>query len=217
MSIEVMTLVWKSFPGAGTELLTMLACADWCNDSGGSLFPSIATVAARTRVSESQARRNMHRLIEGGWLEVVGNEKGGLAKGGLIGATRQYRLNVDRLRTHARTVEKPCAGARLRSGERVAPAREKGGTGDTRTVINRHWRDHTSRARELAAVLCDSGFSVSMGDARVAEAVAAGVTAPHLAEVLDVYGKAARFNSPEYCLRIAIDQAQRARGLETAT
>lgn len=207
-----MSLVWKAFPGTGTELLTMLACADWCNDSGGSLFPSIATVAQRTRVSESQARRNMHALIEGGWLEVVGNAKGGLAKGGRAGAPRHYQLNVQRLRTHAHAAGNPCAGARLRSGERVAPAREKGGTGDTRTVINRQERDHTTAcARELAAVLGRHGFETSPSDSRLFEAAAVGVRSEDLAEVIEARGDRAHWPaSPGYVLSIAIDGARRA-------
>lgn len=145
MSVEVMSLVWKAFPGAGTELLTMLACADWCNDAGGSLFPSIATVAQRTRVSESQARRNMHALIQAGWLEVVGNAKGGLAKGGRVGAPRHYQLNVERLRAHAHAVGNPRMDDTLPAREALAPTCKKGRTHaregshsyDTRSVINR--------------------------------------------------------------------------------
>ena len=32
MSIAVMTKVWASYPGAGSELLAMLALADWADD-----------------------------------------------------------------------------------------------------------------------------------------------------------------------------------------
>ena len=158
MSVEVMSLVWKNFPGTSSELLTMLACGDWCNDEGGSLFPSIAAVAARTRVSESQARRNMHRLIAEGWIAVVANEKGGLAKGGMKGATRHYQVNVERLRTHANAAEKACTDATLSPDESLAPVRGKGRTDaqegshsyDTRTVIT-HQKEHPpkkTRARD---------------------------------------------------------------------
>ena len=92
MSIRVMTDVWDRFPGAGSELLVMLALADWCNDDGGSLYPSIAAVATKIRASTSQARRILHALIEDGWVSVVGNEAGGAP-----GTTRHYRVNVGKL------------------------------------------------------------------------------------------------------------------------
>lgn len=91
MSIRVMTSVWDHFPGAGGELLAMLAMADWANDEG-LCYPSISTAAARMRLSESQARRIIHRLIGDGWLEVVGNEAGGAPK-----SSRRYLLNLGRL------------------------------------------------------------------------------------------------------------------------
>lgn len=92
MSIRVMTLVWDRFPGSGSDLLTMLALADWCSDEGDSLHPSIARVAMKIRSSESQARRLLHKLIADGWLEVAGN-----AFGGAPGTTRQYRMNIRKL------------------------------------------------------------------------------------------------------------------------
>lgn len=87
-----MTLVWDKFPGAGSELLVMLAFADWCNDQGESLHPSIPTVARKIRASESQARRLVHGLIKHGWVSVIGNEFGGAP-----GNSRRYRLNLSKL------------------------------------------------------------------------------------------------------------------------
>lgn len=92
MSIRVMTLVWDSFPGAGSELLAMLALADWCNDDGGSLYPSMQSVASKIRVSPSQARRILRKFEQEGYLAVVGNHSGGAP-----GMTRDYALNVARL------------------------------------------------------------------------------------------------------------------------
>lgn len=92
MSIRVMTLVWDVFPGAGSDLLAMLALADWCNDDGGSLYPSVQSVAAKIRVSPSQARRILRKFEQDGYLAVVGNHAGGAP-----GTTRNYRLNVARL------------------------------------------------------------------------------------------------------------------------
>lgn len=99
MSIRVIDLVWRTFPGAGSELLAMLALADWCNDEGDRLYPSINAVAKRIRKSHSQARRVVHKLIADEWLSVVGNEFGGAP-----GTTRQYQLNVTKL-TRTRCVD----------------------------------------------------------------------------------------------------------------
>lgn len=107
MSIRVMTTVWDNFPGSGSELLVMLALADWCNDDGGSVHPSIATVAKKVRTSESQARRLIRGLIEKGWVQVVGNEFGGAP-----GATRQYRVNVQKIAAAVREAETGCMDAR---------------------------------------------------------------------------------------------------------
>ncbi|MFM0158026.1 helix-turn-helix domain-containing protein [Paraburkholderia sediminicola] len=93
MSIRVMTLVTDRFPGGGSDLIAMLLLADLCSDDGDSLYPSIAFLAAKMRVSESQARRVLHGLINAGYIAVVGNPFGGAP-----GATRAYRLSVEKLR-----------------------------------------------------------------------------------------------------------------------
>lgn len=88
-----MSLVWDSFPGSGSELLVMLKFADYADDNGFNVYPSIATMAKHARLSESQARRVIHGLLEHGWVLLVGNEFGGAP-----GTTRQYRVNVEKLR-----------------------------------------------------------------------------------------------------------------------
>ncbi len=92
MSIKLMTLVWDKLPVSGSELLAMLALADWAADDGGSLYPSMAAVAAKIRLSEKQARRITQGFVRDGFLQVVGNEHGGAP-----GTTKQFRLNVKKL------------------------------------------------------------------------------------------------------------------------
>lgn len=87
-----MDLVWRRFPGAGTELLLMLALADFGNESGQHIEPSIDSLAHKLRVTRRQAQRVIHGLIDVGWLRVVGNEHGGAP-----GSTRQYEINLGRL------------------------------------------------------------------------------------------------------------------------
>lgn len=100
MSIRVMSYVWDGFPASGSEMLAMLALADWCNDEGGSLHPSMRAVAEKIRVSEKQARRILHGFEQAGYLKVVGN-----ANGGAPGATKQYRLDVAKLKALADRAE----------------------------------------------------------------------------------------------------------------
>ncbi len=56
MSIALMTRAWEHAPYSGSELLVLLALCDFANDEG-ECFPSQATLAAKTRMSERQVRR----------------------------------------------------------------------------------------------------------------------------------------------------------------
>ena len=93
MSIKVMTMVWDAYPASGSELLAMLAMADWCNDAGGSLYPSMGAVADKIRVSEKQARRIVQCIVERGYMRVIGNEHGGKP-----GSTKHFQIEVGKLR-----------------------------------------------------------------------------------------------------------------------
>ena len=93
MSIKVMAMVWDAYPASGSEMLAMLAMADWCNDAGGSLYPSMAAVAEKIRVSEKQARRIVQAIVDRGFMRVVGNESGGKP-----GTTKQFQIEIGKLR-----------------------------------------------------------------------------------------------------------------------
>lgn len=92
MSIRVMTIVWDRYPEGGSKLLTMLALADWGDDDGRRVYPSMGTLAAKIRMSKRQAVRVVHYLIETGYLELLNPENsGGRAK------TNQYRIRLETL------------------------------------------------------------------------------------------------------------------------
>lgn len=91
MAVRILSLVWDGYPGGGTELLALLALANWADDDG-RCWPSIASISKKTRLSRSQAQRVVHRLIESGYVSVTGNETGGPP-----GSTRQYLINLDML------------------------------------------------------------------------------------------------------------------------
>lgn len=95
MSISLMTLAWQTALPLNQKA-ALLAMADWANDDGSSLHPSIYAVAERLTCSERTAQRLLKDLVEDRWLAVVGN-----AFGGRPGATRHYRINVRKVREQA--------------------------------------------------------------------------------------------------------------------
>ena len=89
-----MSLVWENYKAGGSRKLTMLALADWCDDNGGSLFPSMAGIARKINSSRSQTRRIVHSFIKAGYLKVVANERGGNP-----GKSRHYQFDIEMLST----------------------------------------------------------------------------------------------------------------------
>jgi len=114
-----MSLVWDNFTEGGTPKLIMLAMADWCNDAGGSLHPSISAVAKKACVSDSQARRTIHALIEQGFLSVVANSTGGNP-----GQSRHYQLNISRLTPSMDATPSADATPSMDARRPLAPMRE---------------------------------------------------------------------------------------------
>lgn len=89
MSIKVMNLVWDHYPEGGNEMLLLLALADHANDAGDRIYPSVETMAAKTRLSERTVQYLLRRIEERGWLEMV-------ERGGGRGHAARYRIPVER-------------------------------------------------------------------------------------------------------------------------
>lgn len=88
MSIKTLSYIWQTATVGGSKLLVLLAMADFADDNGGSIFPSMATLAAKARLSVDQTRRVVHELIEDGVIELV-------SQGGWQGArnrSNEYRI-----------------------------------------------------------------------------------------------------------------------------
>ncbi|RCW45132.1 helix-turn-helix protein [Halopolyspora algeriensis] len=75
MSIKVMNWVWEHSPAKGTELLMLLAIADNATDDGTNAYPSVRTLARKTRMGERSVQRIVRKLTEEGHLSVT--ERGG--------------------------------------------------------------------------------------------------------------------------------------------
>lgn len=86
MSVEVMAMVFKRYPVGGGEYVLALALADHAHDDGSHVFPSVKSLALKTRQSERTVQRQLQKMVGGGWLVVV-------SKGG-AGArnTAEYRI-----------------------------------------------------------------------------------------------------------------------------
>ncbi len=130
MSVRVLSMVWDGYPGGGTELLALLALADWSDDAG-KCYPSISAIARKTRLSRSQAQRIVHQLIDDGFLVVTAN-----ALGGAPTQTRHYRIALDRLtgRADATRTSSTHATGSAHAQEGSHPCGERGSTHATQTV-----------------------------------------------------------------------------------
>lgn len=88
MSIKVMNAVWASGPDDHAGLLVLLAMADIADDNG-VLWPSLATIAAKSRMSERNARRIIRALEAAGWVDTSVNRG--------RNCTNSYRINTDKI------------------------------------------------------------------------------------------------------------------------
>ncbi|WOB06531.1 helix-turn-helix domain-containing protein [Piscinibacter gummiphilus] len=131
MSIELMTLAWKTALATTPKMVLLVMC-DRADEEGGSLWPSIEYISRRSSVSERQVQRTLRELEEIGLLAVTGN-----AAGGKPGMTRHYGIKVPALREMARqaTGAKASPLAQTNTGDTVSPLPAE--AGDKATPVNR--------------------------------------------------------------------------------
>lgn len=80
--------VFDRYPGSGGEMLLALALADNAHEDGTHIFPSVETMAKKSRQSVRAVQMHLRRMQEIGWLEVVKNGRGGR------GHAVEYRINA---------------------------------------------------------------------------------------------------------------------------
>lgn len=88
MSVRMMTLVFEHYPNGGGERCLALALADCAHDDGSHVFPSVATLAHKSRQSDRTVQRQLQVMVGYGWLLVI-REGGGRLK------ATEYRINPD--------------------------------------------------------------------------------------------------------------------------
>jgi Helix-turn-helix domain len=62
MSIRIMSMVWADAPYRGSVLLLLLALAGWANEAG-TCWPSLPTIAKKTRLGTRQVNNILKRLL----------------------------------------------------------------------------------------------------------------------------------------------------------
>ena len=72
MSVKVLSRVWEHSAHGGTELLLMLAIADFADDDGRA-YPAVPTLAAKCRLQQRRANYILSKLKASGELEVSAN------------------------------------------------------------------------------------------------------------------------------------------------
>jgi hypothetical protein len=73
MSISIIDRVWHYSKARKGELLMLLAIADFANDDGEA-WPSVPTLAKKSRLSERQAQYALRRLVKSGELKLSKNK-----------------------------------------------------------------------------------------------------------------------------------------------
>lgn len=145
MSILVMSQVWKSAPFKGTNLLVLLALADAADDEG-LCWPSVQTLSAKARASESAVHRSLRALEEAGWLDREHRS----------GSSNLYRVTPDRGGCQIDTPVASGTGGGAASDTRGVPPVAP------RTVIEPSLEPPlTSEAPELSLVVAESRPEVS--------------------------------------------------------
>lgn len=121
MSIQVMTSVWAHADCSGSELLVLLALADFCDDNGENIYPAMPTLARKARLSVKQARRVVQNLVKLDLIEIV--EAGGWQRG--RNRSNSYRIKLEVL----------LAGGTPKLSVPPSHARQDGTPADVSTVL----------------------------------------------------------------------------------
>lgn len=87
MSIKLMSQIFDRYPNGGGEMLLALAIADHAHDDGTHIYPSVSTLAKKTRQSERTVQYQLRKMQECGWLVLVKQASG------KPGQTNQYSIN----------------------------------------------------------------------------------------------------------------------------
>lgn len=102
MSVKIMGMVFEFYPVGGGEMLLALSLADFADDDGGRIFPSVSTLARKTRQSERSVQYQLRKMEQSGFIQVVERSRGGVVRGKKY-RSNEYRINIGVLSNGAKT------------------------------------------------------------------------------------------------------------------
>ncbi|WP_019104028.1 helix-turn-helix domain-containing protein [Chromobacterium haemolyticum] len=89
MSVKVMNAVFDRFPEGGGLMVLALKLADHAHDDGSHIYPSVQSLAQKTRQSGRTVQRQLDRLVRAGWLILMSETRGGR------GITNEYCISPE--------------------------------------------------------------------------------------------------------------------------
>lgn len=89
-----MSMVFEHYPEGGGEMLLALALADFSDDEGGKVFPSILALAKKTRQSERSVQYQLRRMEQIGFISVAEVSAGGRIRGKKYKST-EYKIHLE--------------------------------------------------------------------------------------------------------------------------
>lgn len=110
-----MARVWEASSHGGTELLALLAIADFADDDGNA-YPSVGTLAKKCRLQPRRMNYILSSLQGSGELDMK-------LSGGPRG-TNRYRITLMREPLHSSAGVQPSAGVHSNAGNPCTPVRE---------------------------------------------------------------------------------------------
>jgi hypothetical protein len=151
MSIRVMTSVWDD-PDTQThsELLVLLALADWANDDG-YCWPTITALAAKSRLSERAVQQILGRLTATGRIErISGGGRGHANKYRVLITRKPEGETVNQIHRKENTESKTPNGIHPLGAKRVHLTTEKGEPGAPHTSYTRQKKNNTTTTSSLS-------------------------------------------------------------------
>lgn len=91
MSVRVIDRVWSCGRYSGGTLIVLLAMADWANDDGGRVFPTVNQLAEKSRMTTRQVRTCIRQLEDDQVIALVNRATG------RPGQANEYRIVLSEL------------------------------------------------------------------------------------------------------------------------
>ena len=163
MSIRVMTSVWDDLrTQAHSELLVLLALADWAND-GGYCWPTISALAAKARLSERAVQQILGRLTASGRVRrIQGGGRGRANRYQVVTARNSASETVNPIHRKENTESETPNEVHPFGPKRVNLTTQNGECGAPHTSYTRQNNATTTTKRDVASTGVGNGSSSSL-------------------------------------------------------